>query len=125
MPGVVKKKMDAVRGTGASGKLLEEEDLERLEREGYKVGGQQGNGAGDGGKADTTSKDGGLDGARMEDEQARRLREEEEAFEREIADAGGGGDGSEDEKNEEDNGGSAVGQSQRWATVEDASDQDE
>jgi hypothetical protein len=46
VPAVVKKKLDASKGVG---KLLEEDDVERLDREGYAVGVKFGSNVGDGG----------------------------------------------------------------------------
>jgi len=82
VPSAVKRKTDATRGKG--GKLLEEEEVQRLESEGY-------------GRAATTSRDGmvvdaapevgvergGTDMDRGESER-RRLEEEEERFRREM-----------------------------------------
>ena len=115
MPNVVKRKMDAVRGTGAGGKLLEEEEVERLEREGYRIGGEGAQ------PASAVQRGGGEERVEVDDAEARRLREEELAFAREIADAEaeGHGGGVEEEENEV---GGMVG---KRATVEDVSDQDE
>ena len=82
VPTAVRRKIDATKGKG--GTLLEEEEVERLEKEGY----------GAGARADTAAID--VDGIRSglivdavpdiseEDEAARRLREEEERFAKEI-----------------------------------------
>ncbi|KAI4092879.1 MAG: hypothetical protein LQ344_003244 [Seirophora lacunosa] len=99
MPAVVARKVGAARGEGgAGGRLLEEEEVEKLEREGYTVGG---------GGQEWKSRE-GREGARGEgegvgtvdaapvvvemekgktgvgDEQQRRLQEEEERFSREV-----------------------------------------
>ncbi|KAI4111849.1 MAG: hypothetical protein LQ339_000308 [Xanthoria mediterranea] len=76
MPAVVARKVRAVKGEG--GRLLEEEEVERLEREGYLGGG--GKRADGGGEevVDAASEVGG------EDVEKRRLEEEEERFRREV-----------------------------------------
>lgn len=81
MPAVVARKVRAVRGEG--GRLLEEEEVERLEGEGYLGGG--------GKRADGGGEEGVVDaapgvGERMGDDdvEKRRLEEEEERFGREV-----------------------------------------
>lgn len=86
MPSVVKRKIDAVKGRGG---LIEEEDLRRLEGEGYVVGGKGGSGAAveiqDSRKEKETWRE---QKSETPDEEAlQRLRDEEAAFEREIAEA--------------------------------------
>ncbi|KAI4115190.1 MAG: hypothetical protein LQ345_004170 [Seirophora villosa] len=99
MPAVVARKVGAARGEGgAGGRLLEEEEVEKLEREGYAVGGggqewKSGEGrkgvGGEGGGVGTV--DAAPVVVEMEkgrtavgDEQQRRLQEEEERFSREV-----------------------------------------
>ena len=103
VPGVVRRKIEAGKGRGPGGRLLEEEEVGRLEGEGYTFGGGgQGGGQGggvDGGEmvADAVPEIGlgGMEGV----EEMRRLREEEEAFRREIeGDDGGLGLGGDDDK---------------------------
>ena len=80
MPAVVARKVRAVRGEG--GRLLEEEEVERLEREGYLGGG--------GKRADGGGEEGVVDaapgvGERMGDDDVEKRRlEEEERFGREV-----------------------------------------
>ena len=106
MPSVVKRKIEAVKGKGPSGKLLEENEVEKLESEGYQLGGQ---GRGEG--QDT-----------MDEAEALRLREEEAAFEREIATAGAGeGEHSDDGSKREGNDG---GTKRLHVTMEEMSDED-
>lgn len=82
VPNAVKRKIDATKGVGA--KLLEEEEVEKLEKEGYGAGGRS---LGDGVKGrglvvDAAPEVGGGD---PEDERERRtLEEEEERFRREM-----------------------------------------
>lgn len=102
VPLAVKRKLDARRGEG--GRLLEEEEMSRLEKEGYGIGGVVGGRTMKGAaKADEEEKEGhaGMeDGVkidennkvqdereemRLREEEVRRLREEEERFERELA----------------------------------------
>lgn len=99
MPSVVKRKMDAGKGRGPGGRLLEEEEVQRLEGEGYKFGGSakvdaedrggEDEGKGDGMTVDAAPavalQDRGDGNVALEKAEARRLREEEEAFERDIA----------------------------------------
>lgn len=82
VPNAVKRKIDATKGVGD--KLLEEEEVERLEREGYGAGGR-GLGDGGGGRGlvvDAAPEVGGRD---ADDERERvLLEEEEERFRREM-----------------------------------------
>ena len=81
VPNAVKRKLDATKGIGV--KLLEEEEVERLEKEGYGAGG---------GKVRDGLEGGGLvvdaapevGGRNAEDEEERKLEEEEERFRREM-----------------------------------------
>jgi len=79
VPAAVRRKIDATRGKG--GVLLEEEEVERLEREGYGVGGSAGvgSGVGRGVVVDAAPVVSGED-----DDALRRLRDEEERFSREM-----------------------------------------
>ena len=82
VPNAVKRKIDATKGVG--GKLLEEEEVEMLEKEGYGAGGRSlGDGAGGRGVAvvDAAPEVGG---GVPEGEGERRLEEEEERFRREM-----------------------------------------
>ncbi|KAJ9664342.1 hypothetical protein H2198_000271 [Neophaeococcomyces mojaviensis] len=72
VPNVVKRKQDAVKGTG--GQLLEPEELDRLEREGYLQSTKP-----------TEQDDSKQHPPLIDTEEARRLKAEEEAFERELA----------------------------------------
>ncbi|KAI4183270.1 MAG: hypothetical protein L6R41_005487 [Letrouitia leprolyta] len=82
MPAVVARKVQAVKGAG--GRLLEEEEVEKLEREGYGSGISSGGGG--------TGREIIVDAAPMiegrarqgEEEQRRLLQEEEERFSREV-----------------------------------------
>lgn len=76
LPSAVRRKIDASKGKG--GTLLEEEEVERLEREGYGGGRDGGAGGGKGILIDAAPVVG------EGDEQSRRLREEEERFAREM-----------------------------------------
>lgn len=81
VPNAVKKKIDATKGVGA--KLLEEEEVVKLEKEGYGAGGRS---SGDGVRGrsvvDAAPE---IDGVDAEDErERRRLEEEEEQFRREM-----------------------------------------
>ena len=94
VPNAVKRKIDATKGIGTS--LLEAEEVEKLEKEGY---GASGRGFGDGGRRKGLVVDGApeVGGGGPEDEkEKRRWEEEEERFNRELemveAD-GGEGDG--------------------------------
>ncbi|KAL8652831.1 MAG: hypothetical protein Q9226_004095 [Calogaya cf. arnoldii] len=83
MPAVVARKVQAVKGGG--GRLLEEEEVERLEREGYLGGGRGGDGGGGKGNESVVVEAAlevgeGL-GANVE---KKRLEEEEERFRREV-----------------------------------------
>ncbi|KAL9628222.1 MAG: hypothetical protein Q9204_006025 [Flavoplaca sp. TL-2023a] len=78
MPAVVARKVQAVKGDG--GRLLEEEEVERLEREGYLGGGRGGGSTG----VEVVSEVGPTVGERVGDEEKRRLEEEEERFRREV-----------------------------------------
>lgn len=83
MPAVVARKVRAVKGEG--GRLLEEEEVERLEREGYLGGG--GKRVGGGGEEvvvdDAAASEVG-EGMGEDDVEKRRLEEEEERFGREV-----------------------------------------
>ena len=81
MPQAVKRKVDAAKGTG--GKLLEEEELQKLEQAGY--GGDVSKDSGR--NTDSRDKSGGKQPDQTidnEDDALRRLREEEEAFRKEM-----------------------------------------
>lgn len=79
VPNAVKRKIDATKGVGA--KLLEEEEVEKLEKEGY--GRSLGDGAGGRGLVvDAAPEVGG--GGLEDEEEIRRLEEEEERFRREM-----------------------------------------
>ncbi|KAL8953041.1 MAG: hypothetical protein Q9222_001091 [Ikaeria aurantiellina] len=98
MPSVVARKVHAIKGGGVGGRLLEEEEVEKLEREGYTAGGTEG------GDKRLREEAGGIDGrvekevtvnaapevsdivptGAMEDEQKARLEEEEARFSREV-----------------------------------------
>ena len=91
VPGVVRRKIEAVRGRGG---LIGEEEVGRLEGEGYLLGAGGGGlgvekGEGRGGQ-EMEAGEGieggkGISGREIEEgEEARRLREEEKRFEREI-----------------------------------------
>ena len=82
VPNAVKRKIDATKGVGA--KLLEEEEVEKLEKEGYGAGGRSlGDGAGG---SDVAVIDAApeVGGGVLEGEGERRLEEEEERFRREM-----------------------------------------
>lgn len=81
VPSAVRKKIDATRGKG--GTLLEEDEVERLEREGYGAGAGKSDAGGGGGVVKGVVVDAAPEVA-MEDEAVRRLREEEERFAREM-----------------------------------------
>lgn len=100
VPVVVQRKLDSRRGEG--GRLLEEEEMSRLEKEGYSARGAIGGerrkaevkedeaeatvGMKDVGTADKNKKEQDKWGEkRWMDEEVKRLREEEERFERELA----------------------------------------
>ena len=71
MPNAVKQKLEAAKG-GVGGKLLEEEELEKLEKEGYVGGGK------DDGKETKDDQEVGLGREEVD------LEEEERRFEREM-----------------------------------------
>ena len=82
VPSAVKRKIDATKGVGA--KLLEEEEVEKLEKEGYGAGGR-GLGDGAGGRGLVVDAAPEVGGGGLEDErEIRRLEEEEERFRREM-----------------------------------------
>lgn len=83
VPAAVRRKIDASKGKG--GTLLEEEEVERLEKEGYGPGAARATSATQYG--DSTGKQSVIESAphvAEEDEAARRLQEEEEKFAREM-----------------------------------------
>ena len=82
VPNAVKRKIDATKGVG--GKLLEEEEVEKLEKEGYGAGGQRlGDESGGSGLVINAAPEVG--GGDLEDEkERRRLEGEEERFRREM-----------------------------------------
>ena len=94
VPNAVKRKIDATKGVG--GKLLEEEEVEKLEKEGYGAGGRSL--GGDSGRRDLVidiAPDVG--GADLEEDRGRgRLEEEEERFRKEIETVEAQGDDEED-----------------------------
>ena len=111
VPTAVKRKIDAVRGRGPAGKLLEEEELEILEREGYgkgevDIGGGQGatvaTASGGIGRLgcqnaemtldDASRLDSGDSGGALDADAANRLNAEIERFQREIGEARSLGD---------------------------------
>ena len=119
VPSIVKRKIDASKGKG---RLLEEEELERLEKEGYgAVAGGISGGAGTGNLGNRTPVvnpapmvDEGVGGEQDDgqlSEAQRRLEEEEEMFAREMAMAEAG----EDENRNEP---------RRGVTMEDVEDED-
>ena len=130
VPGVVRRKIEAKAGKG--GRLLEEEDVQGLEREGYggAAGGKAGDGVGKVGGDGSGSgragvvidaapavRDGETDDAESEREK-RRLEEEEERFTREMemeAGIGGGDEGG----GEREEGPKAIG-----VEMEEVSDED-
>ncbi|KIX98261.1 uncharacterized protein Z520_06341 [Fonsecaea multimorphosa CBS 102226] len=77
VPDVVRKKQEAAKG-GPTGRLIEPEEMDRLEAEGYL--GNQANG----GRTTDTARTAGGDDMDVDDENARRLAEEEERFLREV-----------------------------------------
>lgn len=98
VPVAVQRKLDASRGEG--GHLLEEEEISQLERGGYGFGGvigrrrmkrgfekEEGNVGMEGGGTADENKEGQdeRNGRRWSEKEVRRLREEEERFERELA----------------------------------------
>ena len=94
VPNAVKRKIDARKGVG--GKLLEEEEVERLEREGYAAGGcKVGDGLGGGSLVVDAAPDVG-DGGLGDERERRRLEEEEERFrlEMEMVEAEGDEEGA-------------------------------
>ena len=107
VPNAVKRKIDATKGVGA--KLLEEEEVEKLEKEGYRAGGNMlwNGGVGRGLVIDAAPEVGGRD---PEDErERRRLEEEEDRFRKEM------------ETVEEDAG---EGEEPKRVTVEEVSDEE-
>ena len=82
VPNAVKRKLDATRGIG--GKLLEEEEVERLEKEGYGAGGGKVRDGteGRGLVVDAAPEVGGRDAE--DGGERRRLEKEEERFRREM-----------------------------------------
>ena len=108
IPNAVKRKIDATKGVG--GKLLEEEEVEKLEREGYGTGrGRNGDGSGGRGLVIDAAPEVGV-GDLEEERERRRLEEEEERFRREMEMVETGGEENEAGPKE--------------ATVEEASDED-
>lgn len=83
VPTVVKRKIDATKGVG--GRLLEEEEVGKLEEEGYGL--LKGN------KEGATNEAAVVEQEAMDEEELRRLREEEEAFQKAL--------GAEVEENKE------------------------
>lgn len=81
VPAAVQRKLDARNGVG--GQLLEEDDLEMLEKEGYGVPGRLAAGVGSEGPGDDDDGGGG-GGSAVRDV----LKEEEERFEKELANGG-------------------------------------
>lgn len=86
IPAAVKRKIDATKGVG--GRLLEEDEVERLEKEGYGAGGKTGANATGSRRmvvdaAPHVESSGKVDTDRGEE--ARRLEEEEERFKQEMA----------------------------------------
>ncbi len=75
VPAAVKRKLDASKGV-LGGKLLEEDEARRLEGEGYTLGGAA--------RGDAHSGPGEGSKDNLGDEDRRRLKEEEEKFEREL-----------------------------------------
>ena len=119
VPSIVKRKIDASKGKG---KLLEEDEVEKLEKEGYgAIAGGISGGAGAvplGNRAPVVypapvvnEGAGGEQDDRQLSEAQRRLEEEEEMFAREMAMAEAG----EDE---------GVNEPQRGVTMEDVDDED-
>ena len=82
VPNAVKRKLDATKGVG--GKLLEEEEVEKLEKEGYGAGGGKVRDGleGRGLVVDAAPEVGG--GGAEDEGERRRLEEEEERFRREM-----------------------------------------
>ena len=109
VPNVVKRKIDATKGIG--GRLLEEEEVEKLEKEGYGAGRSR-SGDDSGGKSvmafDSAPEAGG--GDEEDEREKKRLEKEEERFRREMELVGAEGDGE--------------GDGQKKATVEEVSDED-
>ena len=95
VPNAVKRKIDIIKGVGS--KLLEEEEVEKLEQEGYEaVGRQMGDGSEGIGLVVDAAPEVGSEDAEVERER-KRLEEEEERFRLEMemvdADEGKGEDG--------------------------------
>ena len=84
VPQVVRKKIDATKGKG--GKLLEEEEVEALEKEGYGGSGNAGSRIGVGGVVVDAAPAVGeeVGGVEERERERRRLEEEEERFRREM-----------------------------------------
>ncbi|KAI4240124.1 MAG: hypothetical protein L6R42_011582, partial [Xanthoria sp. 1 TBL-2021] len=83
MPAVVARKVQAVKGGG--GRLLEEEEVERLEREGYLGVGKGAGGESSGGKGGMVVGAAPKVGERVgDDDEKKRLEEKEERFRREV-----------------------------------------
>lgn len=82
VPAAVRRKIDATRGKG--GVLLEEEEVERLKREGYGVGGGVGVGGFGAGGGRGVIVDAAPVVSGEEEDALRRLRDEEERFSREM-----------------------------------------
>lgn len=81
VPSAVRRKIDATRGKG--GTLLEEDEVERLEKEGYGVGARSYDTGGGSGAIKGVIVDAAPEVAEGDDGE-RRLREEEERFSREM-----------------------------------------
>ncbi|KAL2042701.1 hypothetical protein N7G274_004460 [Stereocaulon virgatum] len=120
VPGAVRKKIEAAKGKG--GEVLEEEELERLEREGYGGAGGVGGVVVDGGDLDEVERE----GRRLEEEEerfrreGRRLEEEEERFRREMEmEMEIGEDGDEEVKGEREG-----GQAPRGVELDEVEDED-
>ena len=93
VPNAVKRKLDATKGVG--GKLLEEEEVEKLEREGYRAGGgRRGDGLGGRDLVIDAAPEVGVGDLEGERER-RRLEEEEERFRREMEMVDTGGEENE------------------------------
>ena len=81
VPGAVRRKLDAMKGS-LGGRLLEEEEVRKLEEEGY------GGGGGGGGNSKFGQRDGIL--GKESAEKGQSLEEQERAFESEIKKVGVG-----------------------------------
>lgn len=92
VPNAVKRKIDATKGVGA--KLLEEEEVEKLEKEGYGAGGRSLGSMGERGLVVDAAPEVEVGG--LEDErEIRRLEEEEERFRREMETVDADGEANE------------------------------